>query len=33
MKFDFEDIFITGANGWLGRQLVESLINNDKKRI
>ena len=30
MKFDFEDIFITGANGWLGRQLVESLINNDK---
>ena len=30
MKFDFEDVFITGANGWLGRQLIESLINNDK---
>tara|TARA_B110000879_G_C11169564_1_gene512887 strand:- start:75 stop:1124 length:1050 start_codon:yes stop_codon:yes gene_type:complete len=29
MKFDFEDVFITGANGWLGRQIVESLINND----
>jgi nucleoside-diphosphate-sugar epimerase len=30
MKFEFTDVFITGANGWLGRQLVESLMNNDK---
>ena len=29
MKFSFKDIFITGANGWLGRQIVESLVNND----
>lgn len=29
MKFDFEDIFITGSNGWLGRQIVESLNTND----
>jgi nucleoside-diphosphate-sugar epimerase len=29
MKFEFEDVFITGANGWLGRQIVESLITND----
>ncbi len=29
MKFDFEDVFITGANGWLGRQIVEGLINID----
>ena len=29
MKFKFEDVFITGSNGWLGRQIVESLINND----
>ena len=29
MKFNFEDVFITGSNGWLGRQIVESLINND----
>ncbi len=29
MKFDFTDVFITGSNGWLGRQIVESLIKND----
>ena len=29
MKFEFEDVFITGSNGWLGRQIVESLIHND----
>lgn len=29
MKFKFEDVFITGSNGWLGRQIVESLIYND----
>ncbi len=29
MKFDFKDVFITGSNGWLGRQIVESLINPD----
>ena len=29
MKFEYTDVFITGANGWLGRQVVESLIKND----
>ena len=29
MKFEFEEVFITGSNGWLGRQIVESLIEND----
>ena len=31
MKFKFEDVFITGSNGWLGRQIVECLINNDRE--
>ena len=29
MKFEFKNVFITGANGWLGRQIIESLVNND----
>lgn len=29
MKFEYNDVFITGANGWLGRQIVSSLINPD----
>jgi len=29
MKFKFEDVFITGSNGWLGRSIVQSLIEND----
>ena len=29
MKFDFKDVFITGSSGWLGKQVIESLINND----
>ena len=29
MKFEFKEVFITGSNGWLGRQIVNSLITND----
>ena len=29
MKFEFENVFITGSNGWLGKQLVLSLLNDD----
>ena len=31
MKFEFENIFITGSNGWLGKQLVLSLLNDDNE--
>ncbi len=29
MKFNYEDIFLTGSSGWLGKQVIDSLINND----
>mgnify|MGYP000156107118 CR=1 FL=1 len=29
INFNFSKIFITGANGWLGRQLIETLSNGD----
>ena len=31
MKFEFENVFITGSNGWLGKQLVLSLLNDDNE--
>jgi len=31
MKLDYDNIFVTGSNGWLGRQLIKNIfINSDK---
>tara|TARA_Y100000768_G_C23989421_1_gene691198 strand:+ start:3011 stop:4063 length:1053 start_codon:yes stop_codon:yes gene_type:complete len=30
MKFKFKEVFITGANGWLGRQLIKGLLEKDE---
>ncbi|MDA9844264.1 NAD(P)-dependent oxidoreductase [Flavobacteriaceae bacterium] len=30
MKFDYNKVFITGGNGWLGKTLINTLINGDK---
>jgi nucleoside-diphosphate-sugar epimerase len=30
MNFDFDQVYITGGNGWLGKTLINTLINGDK---
>ena len=29
MKFNFEQVFITGGSGWLGKSLINTLLNGD----
>ena len=31
IKFNYSKIYVTGANGWLGRQLIETLYNGDSE--
>ena len=34
MKFEFKNVYVTGANGWLGKQLMKVLLSsNDNKAI
>ena len=33
MKFDYKKVYITGSNGWLGRQLTKSFFIDDKDSI
>ena len=33
MKFDFNNVYITGANGWLGRQLIEVFLSPKKIKL
>tara|TARA_B110000027_G_scaffold61624_1_gene66202 strand:- start:8562 stop:9611 length:1050 start_codon:yes stop_codon:yes gene_type:complete len=33
MKFKFNNVFVTGANGWLGYQLVKTLLEGDEDVI
>lgn len=33
MKFNYTKVFVTGANGWLGRQVVQTLMEGDPEVI
>ena len=33
MEFNFDQVFITGSTGWLGRQLIKNIINDDNKSL
>ena len=32
MKFEFNNVYITGAGGWLGKQLIEVLLSPDSNK-
>ncbi len=33
MKFDYDNVYITGSNGWLGKKLIESFFIEDSECI